>query len=92
MAAKLTQIETRVTILEAAVFPKPDSGPGFGMRLESLDKRLRTLEKDLELKTKALDAKYSQKIKELVEITAELRILLDELNKKRHFKLSAMEA
>lgn len=85
--AKLTQIETRVTALEAAVFPRPDSGPSYGARLEFLDKRLCALEEDLVLKTSALDDKYSQKIKELVEITAELRSRLDELNRQKHFRV-----
>ncbi len=88
--AQFVDLDRRVAALEAAVFPKPDSGPSFGARLESLEQRLADLSKDLELRASTLDNKYSRKIREIIEIVAELRELVEKFGTGQKFK--TMEA
>jgi hypothetical protein len=66
-------LETRVKKLEDEVFGPNGPRGGYGHRLESIEARLDTLQKDLESKIAVVNMEQRKSLRDLIEIVAELR-------------------
>ena len=79
--ALISPLSERIELLEEEVFRKQPPRGGIVVRLNKLEERINSLKEEVQRGIETLDQKHSRKLTEAIEVLAELRSVVEEIQK-----------